>query len=44
MNAREGVEKRGPAYAINGIVNWCNRYGEQYGWLFPKGERVWEKG
>ena len=31
MNAREGVKKREPSYAIGGNVNWCRHYGEQYG-------------
>ena len=30
MNAREGVKKRKPSYAIGGNVNWCSHYGEQY--------------
>ena len=30
-NAREGVEKREPAYIIHGNVNWCSQYGKQYG-------------
>ena len=28
-NAREGVEKREPSYAIDGNVNWYNHYGKQ---------------
>ena len=31
INAREGVEKKEPAYGIGGNVNWCSHYGEQYG-------------
>ena len=27
-NAREGVEKRGPAYTVGGNVNWCSFFGE----------------
>ena len=30
INAREGVEKKEPAYGIGGNVNWCSHYGEQY--------------
>ena len=26
-----GEKKKGPSYTVNGNVNWCNRYGEQYG-------------
>ena len=30
-NAGEGVEKRESSYTIDGIVNWYNHCGEQYG-------------
>ena len=28
INARKGVEKRGPAYTVGGNVNWCSFFGE----------------
>ena len=31
INAGEGVEKRESSYTIDGIVNWYNHCGEQYG-------------
>ena len=31
INAREGMNKRKPSYTVDGNVNWCNHYGEQYG-------------
>ena len=31
VNAGEGVGKRKPSYAVDGNVNWYNRYGEHYG-------------
>ena len=31
VNAGEAVEKREPTYIIDGNINWCNDYGEQYG-------------
>ena len=30
-NARKGVEKREPFYAVDGNVNWYSQLGEQYG-------------
>ena len=30
-NAGEDVEKRKPSYAVDGNINWCSHYGEQYG-------------
>ena len=30
-NARKGVEKREPFYAVDGNVNWYSQSGEQYG-------------
>ena len=30
-NAGEDMERRGPCLAVDGRVNWCNHYGEQYG-------------
>ena len=30
-NAREGVEKREASCTVDGNVNWCSHYGEQYG-------------
>ena len=30
-NAGEGVWKRKPSYNVGGTVNWCSRYGKQYG-------------
>ena len=35
-NAGEGVERRGPSYTVDGNVNWCSLYGEQYGGSFKK--------
>ena len=34
VNAGEGVEKMEPSYIVGGNVNWCSRYGEQYGASF----------
>ena len=31
INAREAEMKRKPSYSVGGNVNWCNRYGKQYG-------------
>ena len=31
MHAGEGVEKRKPSYTVDGNVNWCSHYREQYG-------------
>ena len=28
INARKGVEKRGPTYTVGGNVNWCSFFGE----------------
>ena len=30
-NTGEGGEKREPSCTVGGNVNWCSRYGEQYG-------------
>ena len=30
-NAKEGVEKRGPSYTVDGNASWCSHYGEHYG-------------
>ena len=30
INAREGVEKREPAYLVGGTINWHSHYEEQY--------------
>ena len=29
-NAGEGMEKKEPSYTVDGNVNWCGRYEEQY--------------
>ena len=31
INAGQYVERREPFFAVNGNVNWCSLYGEQYG-------------
>ena len=31
INTREGAEKKKPSYTVCGNVNWCNKYGKQYG-------------
>ena len=31
INAGEGVEKRENFYTVDGIINWCRHYREQYG-------------
>ena len=36
INAGESVERRGPSYTVDGNVNWCSHYGEQYGGSFKK--------
>ena len=30
-NVGEDIEKREPSYTVGGNVNWCSRYGKQYG-------------
>ena len=30
-NPGDGVEKKEPSYTVDGIVNWYNYYGKQYG-------------
>ena len=34
-NFGEDVEKRDPSYTVGGNVNWCSRFGKQYG-SFPE--------
>ena len=31
ISAGQCVERREPFFAVNGNVNWCSHYGEQYG-------------
>ena len=40
INAGQYVERREPFFAVNGNVNWCSHYGEQYGYSLKTKNRA----